>query len=66
MAALIKGNVEGGWVCVWVFCVLLINFLKTEVIFWFCSQGEVAEEVFYFIFYIYYNFLLYIFALLKA
>lgn len=54
--------------CVWGGCFIDLFFFKTEVIFWFCSQSEVAEEFFfiYFIFYIYYNFLLYIFALLKA
>lgn len=55
----------GGRVGLWVggLCFTDLFFLKTEVIFWFCSQSGVAEEVFLFFIY---NLLLYIFALLKA
>lgn len=45
---------EGGWVCLCVCvggCFIDLFFKKTEVIFWFCSQGEVAEEfLFYFLY----------------
>lgn len=35
-------------------CFIDLFFFKTEVIFWFCSQSEVAEEFFYlFYFFIY-------------
>lgn len=40
--------------CVWGGCFIDLFFFKTEVIFWFCSQSEVAEEFFYlFYFFIY-------------
>lgn len=34
-------------------CFIDLFFKKTEVIFWFCSQGEVAEESFFILFFIY-------------
>lgn len=48
------GGRVGLCVCVWGGCFIDLFFFKTEVIFWFCSQSEVAEEFFLFIlFFIY-------------
>lgn len=35
-------------------CFIDLFFFKTEVIFWFCSQSEVAEEFFFYLFYFLY------------
>lgn len=47
------GGRVGLCVCVWGGCFIDLFFKKTEVIFWFCSQGEVAEESVFILFFIY-------------